>query len=245
LSEQDRGKISSQDPTILLYLSIVISALVVVATMSALPSAQAHQEFEFGQITIEPGWASEPPLVGQLNHIEVFVTTGPDDQPVRNAFANLTVSIQKGGLTKALTFEPSEETAGHYLAEIFPTQIGAYSLIFTGQVEGQTIETTVPIEDVEDVGRLEFPPSSDGGGGDQQSQQITQQLGTIMSDLATQLDQTREIAEKSANNTQESLQVSQDTRLAADRAYMVSMIGAGMGASGIIIAVVLSRRNIV
>ena len=244
MNKQNSRKISPQEPTTLLYLSIIASALIV-ASMSALPSAQAHQQFEFGQITIEPGWASEPPLVGQLNHIEVFVTTGPDDQPVRNAFANLSISIQKGGETKELAFQPSEETAGHYLAEIFPTQTGAYSLAIEGQVEGQTIETTVPIEDVEDTGRLEFPPSSGGGSNsDQQSQQITQQLGTIMSDLSTQIEEIRQISENATNNTQQSLQVSQDTKLTADRAYLVGMIGAGMGAAGIIIAVVLSRRNI-
>jgi hypothetical protein len=225
-----------------MYLCTVASALVVVASLSALPSAQAHQQFEFGQVTIEPGWATEPPLVGQLNDIEVLITTGVDNQPVRNAFANLTVSIQKGGLTKELAFLPGEETAGHYL-EIFPSQVGAYSLVFNGQVEGQTIQTTVPIEDVEDVGRLEFPPSSRGSG-DQQSQQITQQLGTIMSDLSTQIDETRQIAENTSNITQQSLQASQDSKIAADRAYLVGMIGVGMGAAGIIIAVTLSRKNI-
>jgi hypothetical protein len=226
-----------------MYRCTVASALVVVASLSALPSAQAHQQFEFGQVTIEPGWATEPPLVGQLNDIEVLITTGVDNQPVRNAFANLTVSIQKGGLTKELAFLPGEETAGHYLAEIFPSQVGAYSLVFNGQVEGQTIQTTVPIEDVEDVGRLEFPPSSRGSG-DQQSQQITQQLGTIMSDLSTQIDETRQIAENTSNITQQSLQASQDSKIAADRAYLVGMIGVGMGAAGIIIAVTLSRKNI-
>jgi hypothetical protein len=173
----------------------------------------------------------------------MLITTGPNNEPVRNALANLTVSIQKGGLTKELAFLPGEETAGHYLAEIFPTQVGAYSLVFNGQVEGQTIQTTVPIEDVEDVGRLEFPPSS-GGSGDQQSQQITQQLGTILSDLSSQIDQTKQIAENTANNTQQSLQASQDSKLAADRAYMVGMIGAGLGAAGIIIAVTLSRKYV-
>ena len=242
MTKQNSSKIPLRDRAILMSLCIVASALVVVS-LSALPSAHAHQEFEFGQVTVEPGWATEPPLVGQLNDIEMLITTGPNNEPVRNALANLTVSIQKGGLSKELAFLPGEETAGHYLAEIFPTQVGAYSLVFNGQVEGQTIQTTVPIEDVEDVGRLEFPPSS-GGSGDQQSQQITQQLGTILSDLSTQIDQTKQIAENTANNTQQSLQASQDSKLAADRAYMVGMIGAGLGAAGIIIAVTLSRKYV-
>ena len=49
---------------------------------------------------------------------------------------------------------PGEEIAGHYLAHIFPSKTGAYSHVFSGQVEGKTVQTTVPNEDVEDGGRL-------------------------------------------------------------------------------------------
>ena len=52
-------------------------------------------EFGFGQLTIEPQWATEPSLVEQLNNTEVLITAGPNNQPVWNAFANLTVYIQK------------------------------------------------------------------------------------------------------------------------------------------------------
>jgi hypothetical protein len=65
-----------------------------------------------------------------------------------------------------------------------------------------------------------------------------------MSDLSTQIDETRQIAENTSNITQQSLQASQDTQIAADRAYLVGMIGVGMGVAGIIIAVTLSRKNI-
>jgi hypothetical protein len=65
-----------------------------------------------------------------------------------------------------------------------------------------------------------------------------------MSDLSTQIDETRQIAENTSNITQQSLQASQDSKIAADRAYLVGMIGVGMGAAGIIIAVTLSRKNI-
>jgi hypothetical protein len=120
-------------------------------------------EFEFGQVTIEPGWPTEPPPVEQqLNDTEVLINAGPNNPPVRNAFANLPVSVQKRELSKELTFLPGEETDGHYLAEIFPTQTGAYSLVFKGQVERETIQTTVPIEDIEDLGRLEFLPQVEG-----------------------------------------------------------------------------------
>jgi hypothetical protein len=89
-------------------------------------------------------------LVGQLNQIEVIVTTkekargGENEQPVRNAFANLNTDIKFGGITKSLDFQPSEESAATYTAKIIPTSVGSYSLVLQGQVEDQNISTTVP-----------------------------------------------------------------------------------------------------
>jgi hypothetical protein len=47
---------------------------------------------------------------------------------------------KKCGLPKELAFLPDEETAGHYLAEIFPRQIRAYSLVSKGQDERERIQ---------------------------------------------------------------------------------------------------------
>ena len=57
--------------------------------------------------------------------------------PVRNAFSELDPSIKSGGLTKTLDFEPQEESAGLYRAQILPTQIGSYSLLLIGKIEDQ------------------------------------------------------------------------------------------------------------
>ena len=145
---------------ILPLLSLVILSVVALSYVSNIDPVLAHREYQFGNITVEPGWVTEPPLVGQLNRIEVTVTRGGEeenDEPIRNAFANLNTDIKFGGLTKTLDFQPSEESAAVYTAEIIPTSIGSYSLVFEGQVENQNISTTVPIEDVESTSKLEFP----------------------------------------------------------------------------------------
>lgn len=164
---------------------------------------------------------------------------------MRNAFANLAVSIQKGGgQGKELEFQPSKEEAGWYNAEIVPTQTGAYSLVFSGQVAGQEIEANIPIEEVEDTTLLEFPQTGGGGGSDRQQQQITEQLSTILSDFSSQIEETRLGIENIENNTQKSLQAAEDAKASADTAYMMGMIGVGFGAAGIIVAVIMSCRNI-
>ncbi len=97
-----------------------------------------------------------PALIEQLDDVKVSITIRPNNQPAGNAFAFISVSIQKRGSSKELAFLQSEEIPGHYLAHIFPSKTGAYSLVFNGQVEGRTVQITVPNEDVEDGGRLNF-----------------------------------------------------------------------------------------
>jgi hypothetical protein len=219
-------------------LAVALVLLMSIALQySGIPHADAHQEYPFGDIVIEPGWVEEPPLVGELNQIEVRVSRG--EEPIRNAFANLAVSIQKGGQDKQLSMLPTEEE-GWYSSEIVPSQTGAYSLVFNGQVGNQTIEATIPIEDVDDTRTLEFPPTSGGGG---QSQEITEQLGDILSDLTSQIDQTRAAIEDMENSTQESIKASEEANASSDRAYLVAMVGVGLGAAGIVIAVVMSRKS--
>ena len=82
-------------PIKLAVLASVVAILSLSKVANSLQPTHAHKEYPFGQIIIEQGWVTEPPLVGQLNQIEVRVING--EEPVRNAFANLAVTIQKGG----------------------------------------------------------------------------------------------------------------------------------------------------
>lgn len=248
-------------------LSLVILIVIVLSSVSNIDPVLAHREYLFGNVTVEPGWDTEPPLVGQLNRIEVIVTKAGegngDEQHVRNAFANLNTDIKFGGLTKSLDFQPSEESAAVYIAEIIPTSIGSYSLVFGGQVENQNISATVPIEDVEDTSKLEFPRSGTGGSSGTIAttastepspssiaavntntiNAISNAVKDLISDVSSQLTEssqdinaTRQIAEEALNSLVESESM-------ADRAYVVGMIGIGTGIAGIILAVLLTRKD--
>jgi hypothetical protein len=249
-------------------LSVIFVVIVVIPFLvSYIDPVLAHEEFRFGNITIGPGWVTEPPLVGQLNKIEVTLTGGvggENEQPVRNAFANLNTNIKFGGLTKSLDFQPSEESAAIYTAEIIPTSVGSYSLVFEGQVKNQNISTTVPIEDVEDTSKLEFPQSGTGSSGmiatttttptepsppstvavdTSTINAISNEIRDLISDMSSQLTElnqdvntTRQVAEQDLNSIEES-------ESKADRAYVVGMIGIGTGIAGIILAVLLTRKD--
>jgi hypothetical protein len=120
--------------------------------------ASAHQTKQFGNINIEVGWTTEPPLAGQLNTVIVGVTTASDNKPVANAVAQLQATIKKGGDTKTLDLIPQEQE-GIYGAQVIPTQIGQYEVVLKGTVSGQAIDGSVPLDAVADPKQLSFPVS--------------------------------------------------------------------------------------
>ena len=143
---------------LLLTSSFLLSATITNSGIDM--QASAHQTYDFGNITLTAGWEIEPPLVDQLNSVEVNITKNGSEgnsTPVRNAFSELDPSIKSGGLTKTLDFEPQEESAGLYRAQIFPTQIGSYSLLLIGKIEDQPLNSEIQIEDVEDITKYAFP----------------------------------------------------------------------------------------
>jgi hypothetical protein len=69
-------------------LSIVVLSVLIIS-FTSLPSASAHNECERGDIRVEGGWVNEPPLVGQLNGIELEITRISSNQTITNALAQL------------------------------------------------------------------------------------------------------------------------------------------------------------
>src|ERR671913_706920 len=150
-----------------LYLTTAFT-LIVAVTICSIYIAQtfAHETFSFGNLSITPGWEVEPPLINQLNSIEINITRNEAEGnsiAVRNAFSNLDASIKSGGLTKPLDFEPQEESAGLYRAIILPTQVGSYSIVLFGSIDSQTLNSVLSIEDVEDTAKFAFPLAESQG----------------------------------------------------------------------------------
>ena len=205
----------------------------------------AHVEVVFGDISIVGGWVDEPPLVNELNGIILIITQVSNGQPVNNALAQADITLQKGGETRPLEFQPSEE-AGTYTATILPTQTGQYTLVMRGTIAGQAIDGQIEIEDVEDTARFSFPPATtnSSSGNNQIPQGLIEQLQTVITDLTAQVEEANVVAQEASNATQSVTESIEELRVSADRAYLFSLIGVGAGAAGIAIGVVaLSRRE--
>ncbi|MDQ4066947.1 MAG: hypothetical protein M3114_05115 [Thermoproteota archaeon] len=211
-----------------------------------LPPVLAHEEVVMGDISIVAGWVDEPPLVNQLNGIVLIVTQVSNGQPVNNALAQADITLQKGGETRPLEFQPSEE-AGTYTATILPTQTGQYAIVMRGTIAGQAIDGQIEIEDVEDTARFSFPPATttnSSGSNNQIPQGLIEQLQRVITDLTTQVEEANIVAQEASNATQMASESIEELKMSADRAYLFSLIGVGAGAAGIAIGVVaFSRRE--
>lgn len=230
--------------------------------------AFAHQTYNFGNVTFMAGWQIEPPLVDQINSVEVNITKNGSEgssTPVRNAFSELDASIKSGGLTKTLDFEPQEESAGLYRAQILPTQIGSFSLLLIGKIGDQPINSEIQIEDVEDITKFAFPLqpsqagsilSSESSGAsvsqrqsanvlDSTSQPQLEQLSPLISDLTQQINATGDRATRAERASHETADSLAQLRDSVDRAYVFAMISVGIGTAGIVIgAFALSKKGI-
>jgi hypothetical protein len=132
------------------------SLFVLMALFLNVQPALAHESITVGDYTLEVGWLSEPPVVGQHNAIVVNVTTG-DEQPVEDV-SSLTLAISYGGQQKTLALAPVDEhSPGQYLAPILPTVAGEYSVIFGGMLGDTAVEAETHVEEVQPADTLAFP----------------------------------------------------------------------------------------
>jgi len=119
--------------------------------------ASAHESIPVGDYTLEIGWLSEPPIVGQQNAIVVNASTTADQQPVEDV-SSLTVTISYGGQNKTLTLQPlGEDTPGQFVASVLPTVPGEYTVILGGTLGDTAVNAETHVEEVQPAATLQFP----------------------------------------------------------------------------------------
>src|SRR6266511_1693900 len=140
-------------------LFIIGGLLAIIALVLNFQLAFAHESITVGDYTIEVGWLSEPPIVGQQNAIVVNVSTS-DGQPVEDV-SGLTVAVSYGGQNKTLTLQPlGEDTPGQFIAPILPTIPGQYTLNLGGKLGDTDVNVEVQPEEVQAAEVLQFPIAS-------------------------------------------------------------------------------------
>lgn len=190
-----------------------------------------HTEIQVGNYTIEGGWVEEPPLLNNLNNIVIGVFE--NDNPVRNAIKDLSISINYGGLSKKLNFVPSEESPGQYLADIIPSQLGTFSLNLKGTIGTQSINNDIQIEDIEDAKKLTFPLVS-AEDSSNNIENIGKQIAPLMKDLSNQVDESTQEINTTKGILQQINEENNSIRSEIDKTNILSYIATGLGASAIV-----------
>jgi hypothetical protein len=139
-----------------LWLSGLFTFLIVLLNIQP---ALAHESITVGNYEIVVGWATEPPIAGQMNAIEIRVsdTSSGTEQPVEDV-ALLTLTISYGGQEKTLTLEPvGEDSPGRFIAPVLPTIAGEYVVIFGGTLGDTTVDAETHVQEVQPADILSFP----------------------------------------------------------------------------------------
>ena len=202
--------------------------------------ASAHITKVFGNYLVSVGWQNEPAYSGLLNApiVEVKQGNGDSAKPVINALANMQISIKYGSVTKQLDFVPDSTVDGQYVSPLIPTKVGSYSIVMKGNIENQTIDTEIALDDVAGIDTLNFPPSSSADTSNMG------QVDTIISQLTSDIEDAKSSANSAAQSVANVGKSFQEVKDITDRLYMISMAGIGIGVAGIVIAVfAISRKG--
>ena len=226
--------------TLLTGVLLLLVATVIFTSPLMVKPAEAHTTKVFGNYQIEIGWNNEPVYTNLLNGAQVTIKKGTGDSatPVINAVKNLQISVKYGTVTKQLDFLPSQTVDGQYSAPFIPTRVGTYSLVLKGNIEDQTIDTEILLDDVSSVDQLNFPAS-----GSSSDNVNMGQIGTVITQLTNDIEEAKKNSDTASQTLLDAAKSFQDVRDSTDRLYMISMTGIGIGIAGIVIAIVAINRS--
>ncbi len=156
---------------------------------SAAP-ASAHVAREVGNYHFLVGWGAEPAIAGQLNSVQLVLTSRGTAKPVLDLSSAFRVTVEFGTQKMSLALEPTFDpdsgvgTPGDYRAWLIPTAPGNYTFHFTGKIGPQSVDesfTSSPttFATVEDPASIQFPVKAPS------STQLAQRLDAQLPRLAT------------------------------------------------------------
>jgi hypothetical protein len=129
-------------------------------------TALAHERRTIanGKYDVVVGWNVEPPYAGQMNQATIRIMNAGTTTPVTGADKSLKLAIRQGASTQAFPLKAAFGQNGFYTADIMPTRVGDYQWIFTGDVNGDSVNETFDTADgkfdaVQEASAVQFPVS--------------------------------------------------------------------------------------
>lgn len=195
----------------------VLAGLVVLGIASP---ASAHEGREVGEYEMIVGFGDEPAYAGFLNSVQLILLHHDTSEPVVDLGDGLQVEVQFGDQSMPLTIEPNFEVGefgepGDYRAHFIPNRSGSYTFHFTGTIGDQEVDesfTSGPetFGDVLDTSAAQFPAK------DPSVAEVSDRLQQEVPRLTDEIDATKDDASS---------------------ARTVGMLGIGVGAIGVLVAI--------
>lgn len=145
-------------------------ALLLLAVLAVPLLASAHQTTHDAGYDIEYGWVNEPVIINQPNAVVINITksvtattTTTDTTPANVDVSGLVIQASYGGQSKTLALQPlAENTPGQFVAPMMPTVAGQYTIVLSGKIDGNPIQTiSVQPEDAQTPDVVQFPIVAD------------------------------------------------------------------------------------
>src|ERR1700704_1617872 len=138
--------------------------LLLIAAFSVPTSAFAHERRTIanGKYDVVVGWDVEPAYVDIKNAAGIRIMDAGTTNPVTGADKTLKVQIRQGANTQPFPLRAVFGQNGYYVADILPTRDGEYQWMFSGSINGDTVNETFDTADgkfnkVEPQAALQFP----------------------------------------------------------------------------------------
>jgi hypothetical protein len=138
------------------------SMFLVAVVLPATALAHERRTIGNGQFDLVVGWSVEPAYVGMKNTATIRIMSAGTTTPVTGAEKSLKLAIRQGASTQPFPLTPVFGQDGYYQADIVPTRVGDYQWVFTGDINGTSINETFDTADgkfngVEPANALQFP----------------------------------------------------------------------------------------
>ncbi len=142
-----------------------LSALVLLLTITSPSVALAHERRPVaGKYQLVVGFLNEPAVTGQMNGIDLRVTSIADGKPVEGLEKTLRAEVVVGGGAHSMPVELEARYGqpGAYVGYFIPTRDGAYTFHFSGTIASTPVDERFEsgpstFEDVQSAQALQFP----------------------------------------------------------------------------------------
>jgi len=227
----------------LLRIAFVLGGAVLLAALAAAP-ASAHAEKKAGKYSFVVGFGNEPAYAGQPNSLQVIISrdgkpavdlAGQLDGLLAHAFYGNKADpkLDKIELPLEPHFGDGWGTPGDYRSFFVPTQAGTYTVHLHGKLGAQKINLVIPsgpntFSNVNDPAKTAFPAVKD----------------PTAAQLAQRLD--RETTRLNAG-VQQAMTAQQAAEDAAGQAWLLALVGLGVGVIGLVVgglALARARRPV-